>query len=209
MGITEWISIGIIIFGVCYFLLLIYVILKELTDTLFYIKTSKIINRSVGMAIDSYNRTKNYEQVVYELDIILNDTISNNKQFKNKYKNLIELLDNYMLIINTSKTIVKHENDDLTKVNIKSIIETRREDKPLEEIRGVESIALNQLINTMESVNDEESINCVKQIALEIKELKETIRNTENKDRKQGIVSIVSIILSIVFGIMTFIQLFK
>ena len=79
---------------------------------------------------------------------------------------------------------------------------------PLEQIKGTDFLILKQLIDCLESQKVDEGKTVVNRLAVELKTLKDSNLENEKNSKKQDAMTKVGLVLSVVFGLMTFIQFF-
>lgn len=88
------------------------------------------------------------------------------------------------------------------------LIEDYNKKNPMESIKGANNVLLNQLIDCMRDVKNDKFDEIINQLAIEIKRLQDEVFERDKAKRKQDIISIIGIVLSVVFGTMTVIQFF-
>ena len=88
------------------------------------------------------------------------------------------------------------------------MIEDFKQNNPMEQIKGANNILLTQLLESEEKGEKGKFKEIVNQLAMEIKVLQDNVFEKEKNSKKQNAISVFSIILSLIFGAMTFIQFF-
>lgn len=88
------------------------------------------------------------------------------------------------------------------------MIKDFKQNNPMEQINGANNVLLTQLLESEEKGEKDKFRGIVNQLAMEIKVLQDNVFEKEKNSKKQNIISVVSIILSLIFGAMTFIQFF-
>ena len=88
------------------------------------------------------------------------------------------------------------------------MIEDFKQNNPMEQIKGANNILLTQLLESEEKGEKSKFKEIVNQLAMEIKVLQDNVFEKEKNSKKQNAISVFSIILSLIFGAMTFIQFF-
>ena len=58
----------------------------------------------------TYYRTREYENCVYEIQIMYKDIVLSDSMLANKFSNIVLLLENHILRINTENVTIKNEN---------------------------------------------------------------------------------------------------
>lgn len=173
-----------------------------------YKKLYKELFMAVGNSLETYNESQSPELLTFELDNAIKNIASKDEDLLVKYGNHQDLLNGYITIINTCNNIVEHSNKNLVKSNINKFIQDRNRLNPLETINNLDSVVFDKLIDSVNKSDKEESIEYIKVLAKEFRDNKEKIADGDKKERKQTMISIVSIVLTVVFGIISIIQLF-
>lgn len=170
-----------------------YISLFGLIIDTFETRRYKIEYKSTVGAIKSilqtYFRTRNYDECISEIDILFRNRIMKNERLNKKFSNVVVLLECHIIAI--SKFLAEYQLRN-----------------PLEQIKGTDFLILKQLIDCLESQKVDEGKNVVNRIAVELKTLKDSNMENEKNSKKQDAMTKVGLVLSVVFGLMTFIQFF-
>ena len=158
--------------------------------------------------LQTYFRTRNYDECISEIDILFRNRIMKNERLNKKFSNVVVLLECHILDINSGKIKVECENIDDYKIAISKFLAEYQLRNPLEQIKGTDFLILKQLIDCLESQKVDEGKNVVNRIAVELKTLKDSNMENEKNSKKQEAMTKVGLVLSVVFGLMTFIQFF-
>ena len=158
--------------------------------------------------LQTYFRTRNYDECISEIDILFRNHIMKNERLKKKFNNVVVLLECHILDINSGKVKVECENIDNYKIAISEFLAEYQLRNPLEQIKGTDFLILKQLIDCLESQKVDEGKAVVNRIAVELKTLKDSNFENEKNSKKQEAMTKVGLVLSVVFGLMTFIQFF-
>lgn len=189
-----------------------YISLFGLIIDTFETRRYKIEYKSTVGAIKSilqtYFRTRNYDECISEIDILFRNRIMKNERLNKKFSNVVVLLECHILDINSGKIKVECENIDDYKIAISKFLAEYQLRNPLEQIKGTDFLILKQLIDCLESQKVDEGKNVVNRIAVELKTLKDSNMENEKNSKKQDAMTKVGLVLSVVFGLMTFIQFF-
>ena len=202
----------IFIIAVIVLAVLMYILLSWLIIDTFETRRYKIEYKSTVGAIKSilqtYFRTRNYDECISEIDILFRNRIMKNERLNKKFSNVVVLLECHILDINSGKIKVECENIDDYKIAISKFLAEYQLRNPLEQIKGTDFLILKQLIDCLESQKVDEGKNVVNRIAVELKTLKDSNLENEKNSKKQDAMTKVGLVLSVVFGLMTFIQFF-
>ena len=189
-----------------------YISLFGLIIDTFETRRYKIEYKSTVGAIKSilqtYFRIRNYDECISEIDILFRNRIMKNERLNKKFSNVVVLLECHILDINSGKIKVECENIDDYKIAISKFLAEYQLRNPLEQIKGTDFLILKQLIDCLESQKVDEGKNVVNRIAVELKTLKDSNMENEKNSKKQDAMTKVGLVLSVVFGLMTFIQFF-
>ena len=189
-----------------------YISLFGLIIDTFETRRYKIEYKSTVGAIKSilqtYFRTRNYDECISEIDILFRNRIMKNERLNKKFSNVVVLLECHILDINSGKIKVECENIDDYKIAISKFLAEYQLRNPLEQIKGTDFLILKQLIDCLESQKVDEGKNVVNLNAVELKTLKDSNMENEKNSKKQDAMTKVGLVLSVVFGLMTFIQFF-
>lgn len=207
MEFNDWANVCILV-GFCFILVAVVFFLLDILDKKLYRKAYKDLDVSLKNALLTYFREKDYDQCVFEIEIVFKKIINRNKFLNIRYTNVIDLLEDHIHKINDTTIKLEEIDKDLYKREVKGFIENYAKINPLEQIKGADFVILDELIKCLDKSDVEEGRKIVNQIAIEIKNLRDTNAENEKNNRRQEIIGKVGIILSIVFGVMTFIQFF-
>lgn len=188
----------------------IYLILTDVSNTVTYNKKIKKLNSMLRNVLYTYCKTKDYDECNYEIEIAFREFVLPDERLKREFPNISILLEKHILNINLKETVLQGDelNIDSYKKSIREFLMEYNQKNPLEQIKGTDYVVLKDLINCLEEHKVSEGKNIINQVAIEIKALQDNIMEKEKDSRKQDIFTKTGIILSIVFGMMTFIQFF-
>ena len=170
--------------------------------------SAKHLFGAIKSILQTYFRTRNYDECISEIDILFRNRIMKNERLNKKFSNVVVLLECHILDINSGKIKVECENIDDYKIAISKFLAEYQLRNPLEQIKGTDFLILKQLIDCLESQKVDEGKNVVNRIAVELKTLKDSNMENEKNSKKQDAMTKVGLVLSVVFGLMTFIQFF-
>lgn len=148
---------------------------------------------------------------VEEIKLIFKHIINKNNDLKRNYTSIDILLEKYLIELNDRNhnlIALNIEDTDMLKIYILKVIKEFKKNNPMEQIKGANNILLNQLIESVDNDDSDKFYEIVNQLAIEIKTMQDNILEKDKNSKKQDVISKVGIILSIVFGVMTFIQFF-
>lgn len=208
MAVKEWmICIGFIIVVVVFLIEICYVLLI-IRNAVIYKKQSKRMWHGVEELLATYYTLRDYEMFVFEIDNLYKYIIASNQDLSKQYANISELLDKYLLAINTKDIETNSDNISDYKKLIYELKKEYDERNPLEQIKGTDYLVLKQLLDTIEKGDSKECRSIVNKISIELKGLRDRLMENEKNERKQEHIAKLGIVLSIVFGIMTIVQFF-
>lgn len=169
----------------------------------------KAILCSLQNIVNMYGDANDYEICIEQIDIMFADIINKNSYTKRKFPNVSDLLVFYVSAINCEYRGLKEIDDRASKVRKALEIKKQYENKnPLDQIKGANNILLNQLMDYFKNDNQEKFDETINQLAVELKDLEDGLLEKEKNSKKQDAMTKMGIILSFVFGVMTFIQFF-
>ena len=199
--------IAVIVLAVLMYILLSWLIIDTF-ETRRYKSEYKSTVGAIKSILQTYFRTRNYDECILEIDILFRNRIMKNERLNKKFSNVVVLLECHILDINSGKIKVECENIDDYKIAISKFLAEYQLRNPLEQIKGTDFLILKQLIDCLESQKVDEGKNVVNRIAVELKTLKDSNMENEKNSKKQDAMTKVGLVLSVVFGLMTFIQFF-
>ena len=71
---------------------------------------------------------------------------------------------------------------------------------------GANNVLIKQLIDYRDDKETDKYEKTVEEVAIEIKQLQDTVYEKDKSKKRQDVIGIISIILSIFFGVISFIQ---
>ena len=184
---------------------------KDCLNTVIYGKQKKKMYKSLGNILLSYYHNDNTDMCFEEINLLFKHIIEKNAELKRDYTSVDFLLEKYLIELNArnEKIINLNLQDiDVMKEYILRLINEFKKNNPMEQIKGANNVLLNNIIQYfIHSERDkfDESIN---QLAVEMKTLQDTLVEKEKNSKKQDALTKVGLGLSVVFGIMTFVQFF-
>lgn len=208
MDIWGWIFLGLIIFTFVAAIVLLYGTLNEISNNAIYKKMKEKCDIAVKGALNTYYNTRNYEQCIFELELAFNDIILMNDRLKGEYINIAVVLKKHILDINAGLINIKEIDIDSYKEVVHNLLKEYNSKNPLEQIKGADYIVLKQILECIDTNDTDRGKEIVNQLALQLKTLQDSNLEKEKNSRKQDAIAKLGILLSIVFGIMTFIQFF-
>lgn len=208
MEVLDWLFLVFLISGVIIIAVSICLLIWGISEEKIYRKKLKKIEISLLNILDTYYKTRDYDECIFEIDILFKNIIWKNDRLSICYSNVVVLLEDYISAINSNTLHVVNCEKSLYKKAIKELIEKYKERNPLEQLKGNDFLVLNELIECLEKDEIEKGKKVINQLAVEMKSLRDANMENEKNSRKQNLLARTGIILSIVFGAMTFIQFF-
>lgn len=190
---------------------LITYLLYSCLDSVIFTRDRKKMFAALDNILLSHYCSNDTPYCLKEIKLLFRHHIDMNNALKRDYNNIGVLLEKYLVRLNSGeiKTLNLDEaNKDLLKRYIIDLSEDFARKNPMEQINGANNILLNQLIECGEKGEKDKFSEIVNQLAIEIKTMQDSIFEKEKESKKQDVISKTGFILSIVFGMMTFIQFF-
>lgn len=202
--ILSIVFIIVMIFAFIEVIWIIFNILDESIDK----KYAKKAEMSLNNIFKTYQNTDDYDQCEYELNILMKEIVARNESLKRRYDNVVKMLQKYMADINSGIVKIDSGNIDELKKKLKSFIEDYERKNQFEMLTSIEDRIFQELRESITSDDEEASLEIIKQLAIEFKEKREYIYEVEKNKKAQDVATKISIGITVVFGIMTFIQFF-
>ena len=205
---------AIIIISVIIIVMYIWLVwmIKDCMDTVIYSKLRKKMFRSLENILLTYYHDDCSENLCFEeVKLIFKHIIDKNDDLKREYSSIDILLEKYLIELNSQNKKICNINisdTDILKKYLLHMIEDFKQNNPMEQIKGANNILLTQLLESEEKGEKGKFKEIVNQLAMEIKVLQDNVFEKEKNSKKQNAISVFSIILSLIFGAMTFIQFF-
>lgn len=208
MPINEWIILGLICIYLFGMIELIFLGVNELQKMLFYQKERKKIRGVLNNILKTFIETQNYEKCITEINILFKNVIMSNDILSKEFSSVSILLEKVVLDINLKSTQISEEDWEKYKEATLDLLEEYNERNPMEQIKGADSIALQNVMEYLERGDIDKGRKAIKQLAIEIYELKKSNMEKDQNSKKQDFYTKMGIVLSIVFGMISVIQLF-
>lgn len=208
-------DVVVLLIVVAMFIILIAYIwwaVNDLLKSIMFSGNKKKMFHSLESTLLSYYKSGDTTECFEEIELIFRHIIHNDEILKRYFANTGILLEKYIICLNSND--VKNANPNIEdrtayKKYILKLIKDYEKKNPMDCIKGANNVLLNQLIDCAEVDNHDKFDEIINQLAIEIKRLQDEVFERDKAKRKQDIISIIGIVLSIVFGIMTTIQLFQ
>lgn len=78
----------------------------------------------------------------------------------------------------------------------------------MEQVKGANFVLFNDIIQYFHHNESDKFDEDINQLAIEMKNLQDNLFEKEKNSKRQDVLTIVGLVLSVLFGIMTFIQFF-
>lgn len=208
MQLNEWMVLGVIFIAIVIFFVEIGYILITILNAAMYKKQKKKMWQGLGELLSTYYATPDYEMFVFEIENLYKHIVKTNRDLSRQYANISELLEKYLLAIDTKDVELEINDCNKYKRAIYNLRNEYNQKNPLEQIKGTDYLVLKQLLETVDRGDYAECRSIVNKIAVELKGLRDSLTETDKNARKQDFTAKLGIVLSVVFGIMTIIQFF-
>ena len=179
-------------------------------NTVIYTRQKKKMFKSLENILLSYYNKNDTTACFKEINLIFKHIIDRNEELKRNYASVDFLLEKYLIELNAqNKKVVNVNIQDINnlKAYILQLIDEFKKKNPMEQVKGANFVLFNdiQYFHHNESDKFDEAIN---QLAIEMKNLQDNLFEKEKNSKRQDVLTIVGLVLSVLFGIMTFIQFF-
>ena len=148
---------------------------------------------------------------VEEINLIFKHIIDRNEELKRNYVSVDFLLEKYLIELNAqNKKVVNVNIQDINnlKAYILQLIDEFKKKNPMEQVKGANFVLFNDIIQYFHHNESDKFDEAINQLAIEMKNLQDTLFEKEKNSKRQDVLTIVGLVLSVLFGIMTFIQFF-
>lgn len=180
-------------------------------STVIYEKQKKKMYKSLGNILLSYYHSDDTAMCFEEINLLFKHIVDRNEDLKRNYTSMDLLLEKYLVELNArnEKIINLNLQDiDAMKEYILRLINEFKKNNPMEQIKGANNVLLNNIIQHFERGEQDEFNEEISQLAIEIKTLQDTLFEKEKNSKKQDALTKLGLVLSVIFGIMTFVQFF-
>ena len=146
-----------------------------------------------------------------EINLIFKHIIDRNEELKRNYASVDFLLEKYLIELNAqNKKVVNVNIQDINnlKAYILQLIDEFKKKNPMEQVKGANFVLFNDIIQYFHHNESDKFDEAINQLAIEMKNLQDTLFEKEKNSKRQDVLTIVGLVLSVLFGIMTFIQFF-
>lgn len=208
MNTMDWIFLGLIVMLLGLMVVLLIITVNDISNNAIYKRMKKRFGAAVKNALVSYYDTKDYEQCVFELNLAFKEIVLKNEFLKREYANIAIILEKHVIDINSEELVLENIDTVSYKKAVHDLLIEYNTKNPLEQIKGSDYIVLKQILDCIDTRYTDKGIEIVNQLALQLKSLQDSNREKEGNSKKQDAIAKVGIVLSVVFGIMTFVQFF-
>ena len=163
------------------------------------------------LLIYSYYNKNDTTACFKEINLIFKHIIDRNEELKRNYVSVDFLLEKYLIELNAqNKKVVNVNIQDINnlKAYILQLIDEFKKKNPMEQVKGANFVLFNDIIQYFHHNESDKFDEAINQLAIEMKNLQDTLFEKEKNSKRQDVLTIVGLVLSVLFGIMTFIQFF-
>ena len=164
-----------------------------------------------NLLIYSYYNKNDTTACFKEINLIFKHIIDRNEELKRNYVSVDFLLEKYLIELNAqNKKVVNVNIQDINnlKAYILQLIDEFKKKNPMEQVKGANFVLFNDIIQYFHHNESDKFDEAINQLAIEMKNLQDTLFEKEKNSKRQDVLTIVGLVLSVLFGIMTFIQFF-
>lgn len=201
------ILLGVLVIAILYLMLEINFCL----NTVIYTRQKEKMFKSLENILLSYYNKNDTTACFKEINLIFKHIIDRNEELKRNYASVDSLLEKYLIELNAqNKKVVNVNIQDINnlKAYILQLIDEFKKKNPMEQVKGANFVLFNDIIQYFHHNERDKFDEAINQLAIEMKNLQDTLFEKEKNSKKQDVLTIVGLVLSILFGIMTFIQFF-
>lgn len=180
-------------------------------NTVIYTRQKKKMFKSLENILLSYYNKNDTTACFKEINLIFKHIIARNEELKRNYASVDFLLEKYLIELNAqNKKVVNVNIQDINnlKAYILQLIDEFKKKNPMEQVKGANFVLFNDIIQYFHHNESDKFDEAINQLAIEMKNLQDTLFEKEKNSKKQDVLTIVGLVLSVLFGIMTFIQFF-
>lgn len=180
-------------------------------NTVIYTRQKEKMFKSLENILLSYYNKNDTTACFKEINLIFKHIIDRNEELKRNYASVDSLLEKYLIELNAqNKKVVNVNIQDINnlKAYILQLIDEFKKKNPMEQVKGANFVLFNDIIQYFHHNERDKFDEAINQLAIEMKNLQDTLFEKEKNSKKQDVLTIVGLVLSILFGIMTFIQFF-
>lgn len=180
-------------------------------NTVIYTRQKKKMFKSLENILLSYYNKNDTTACFKEINLIFKHIIDRNEELKRNYASVDFLLEKYLIELNDqNKKVVNVNIQDINnlKAYILQLIDEFKKKNPMEQVKGANFVLFNDIIQYFHHNESDKFDEAINQLAIEMKNLQDTLFEKEKNSKKQDVLTIVGLVLSVLFGIMTFIQFF-
>lgn len=180
-------------------------------NTFIYTRRKKKMFKSLENILLSYYNKNDTTACFKEINLIFKHIIDRNEELKRNYASVDFLLEKYLIELNAqNKKVVNVNIQDINnlKAYILQLIDEFKKKNPMEQVKGANFVLFNDIIQYFHHNESDKFDEAINQLAIEMKNLQDTLFEKEKNSKRQDVLTIVGLVLSVLFGIMTFIQFF-
>ena len=180
-------------------------------NTVIYTRQKKKMFKSLENILLSYYNKNDTTACFKEINLIFKHIIYRNEELKRNYVSVDFLLEKYLIELNAqNKKVVNVNIQDINnlKAYILQLIDEFKKKNPMEQVKGANFVLFNDIIQYFHHNESDKFDEAINQLAIEMKNLQDTLFEKEKNSKRQDVLTIVGLVLSVLFGIMTFIQFF-
>lgn len=180
-------------------------------NTVIYTRQKKKMFKSLENILLSYYNKNDTTACFKEINLIFKHIIDRNEELKRNYVSVDFLLEKYLIELNAqNKKVVNVNIQDINnlKAYILQLIDEFKKKNPMEQVKGANFVLFNDIIQYFHHNESDKFDEAINQLAIEMKNLQDNLFEKEKNSKRQDVLTIVGLVLSVLFGIMTFIQFF-
>lgn len=208
MEVKDWMVVVLLIVFVVLITVLVSVTLIDISNDAVYNRAKRKYNKAMESILVSYHNNKDYEQCIFELDLVFKNIILKNERLEKEINNISNAIEKYILSVNIDGTEIPVNDVDVYKQTLRELLKKYEMQNPMAQLEGAEFIILKEILQCVEKGDVDKSNELVNELAVEIKALQDNNLEHVKNSKKQDLMTKVGLVLTFVFGIMTFVQFF-
>ena len=172
-------------------------------NTVIYTRQKKKMFKSLENILLSYYNKNDTTACFKEINLIFKHIIDRNEELKRNYVSVDFLLEKYLIELNAqNKKVVNVNIQDINnlKAYILQLIDEFKKKNPMEQVKGANFVLFNDIIQYFHHNESDKFDEAINQLAIEMKNLQDTLFEKEKNSKRQDVLTIVGLVLSVLFG---------
>ena len=167
-------------------------------NTVIYTRQKKKMFKSLENILLSYYNKNDTTACFKEINLIFKHIIDRNEELKRNYVSVDFLLEKYLIELNAqNKKVVNVNIQDINnlKAYILQLIDEFKKKNPMEQVKGANFVLFNDIIQYFHHNESDKFDEAINQLAIEMKNLQDTLFEKEKNSKRQDVLTIVGLVL--------------